>query len=159
MIRIAKLTDYAIVLLAHMARNTEQTVHATRDLAASSGLPMPTVRKVLKALSRGGLVVSQRGAQGGYGLAKAPRSISITAIIGAMEGPVALTECSTDCQGACEIERACPVRSNWQTINELVRRSLANITLADMAIPLPKPVLGPAQGGGKRVQLRLMAQR
>jgi len=157
MIRIAKLTDYAIVLLVFMARAAKGAVHAARDLADESGLPLPTVSKVLKCLSREGLVASHRGARGGYTLARAAAAIRISEIIAAMEGPVAVTECSGNCKVSCELERTCPVRDNWQVINDVVQRSLANFTLADMAHPLSKAPA--ARQSGKRVNLRLTSER
>ena len=159
MIRIAKLTDYAIVLLTYIARSGERSVNAARDLAAASHLPVPTVSKILKCLSLGGLLVSHRGVAGGYSLAKAAGTINIAEIIAVMEGPVALTECSTTCPGLCEIERVCPVRNNWRKINDVVVRSLENVTLLDMTQPLPKPSIEPARRPGGRLHLRLMAKR
>ena len=159
MIRIAKLTDYAIVLLTYIARDGERGVHAARDLAAESHLPVPTVSKILKCLSRGGLLVSHRGVAGGYSLAKTAGAINIAEIIAVMEGPVALTECSTTCPGLCEIERVCPVRNNWRKITDVVVRSLENVTLLDMTQPLPKPSIEPARRSGGRLHLRLMAKR
>ena len=76
-----------------------------------------------------------------------------------MEGPVALTECSTSCPGLCEIERVCPVRNNWRQINDVVLRSLESVTLLDMTQPLPKPSIEPAYHPGGRLQLRLPAKR
>lgn len=137
MIRIARLTDYAIVLLTYFARATEQ-VRTARDLAARTHIPLPTVSKLLKALSRGGLLVSQRGVKGGYTLARRPEEISIAAIIGVIEGPIAMTECSAHAPGLCELEPACPVRSDWRRINQAVQRALDGLTVADMTAPLPQ---------------------
>ena len=146
MIRITKLSDYAIVLLTYFARNAEQ-VHAARDLAARAHLPLSTVCKVLKSLSRGELLVSHRGVNGGYRLARRPEEISIAEIIAAIEGPIALTECSTSVPGLCELEPVCPVRSNWRRINKAVREALEALTLADMTQPLTQrsPTASPAQ--------------
>ncbi len=139
MIRIAKLTDYAIVLLSYFASDTDQPVHNARDLAEMARLPLPTVSKILKALSHGNIVVSQRGINGGYRLAREPRSISIADIIGAIEGPIAMTECSVEPAGLCELEGVCPVGANWQKINRVVGEALKGLTLADMAKPLAAP--------------------
>ncbi len=136
MIRIAKLTDYAIVLLSCFASDPEQPVHNARDLASKTGVPLPTVSKILKALARGDLVVSQRGVNGGYRLSRDAGAISIADIIAAVEGPIAMTECSVEPAGLCEREGACPVGANWQKINRVVGDALDGLTLADMARPL-----------------------
>jgi len=142
MMRIAKLTDYAIVLLTYFAPDGEGAVpggavsYSAPELAALAHLPLPTVSKILKALSRGGLLVSQRGVKGGYRLARPAQQVSIAEIIAVLEGPVALTECSTDVPGLCGLEPVCPVRNNWRKINEAVRGALERLTLAAMTRPL-----------------------
>src|SRR5258708_32242142 len=91
MIRMAKLTDYASVLMTYFAREAGRA-YTARDLAAEAHLPLPTVSKILKSLARGGILTSHRGLKGGYTIARAPEEISLTAIIVAMSGPMTLTE-------------------------------------------------------------------
>jgi FeS assembly SUF system regulator len=136
-IRIGKMTDYGIVLLSYFARGREPHVYNARELAVQSHLPLPTVSKILKVLSRGELLVSQRGVSGGYRLARPADTISVSEIIGLLEGPIAMTECSTTDTGLCEMEHHCPIRGNWRKINHVVHRALAQLTLADMTHPLP----------------------
>jgi Rrf2 family protein len=90
MIRIGKMTDYGIVLLSYFVHD-EKKAHNARDLSLESSLPLPTVSKILKGLSRAELLVSQRGVKGGYRLAFKPESISVATIIQALEGPIAMT--------------------------------------------------------------------
>jgi FeS assembly SUF system regulator len=136
MIRLSKLTDYGLVLMSHIARNKKRTLHTARDLAMESGLPVPTVSKLLRILQQGGFLVSQRGIKGGYSLARDPQEISVSDIIAALEGPVALTDCSTDITGLCDFERACPIKHNQQIINRVVRGALEKLTLSDLVHPL-----------------------
>ena len=136
MIRLSKLADYGIVLLTYFAQGDKDILTA-RDLAAQSRLPLPTVAKILKALCRGGLLISQRGVNGGYALARGASDISVVDIIATIEGPIAMTECSVTAPGLCEFEAACPVRSNWRRINDTVVQALAGLSLIDMKQPLP----------------------
>ena len=136
MIRLSKLADYGIVLMTYMARPQELVVHNARGLAERAGLPYPTVSKILKALSRAGLVVAQRGKQGGYALARPSRAISVLEVLAAIEGPVTLTECDAHAPGLCELEPTCPVRSNWAIISGTVRDALQRLSLHDMVAPL-----------------------
>lgn len=136
MIRIRKLTDYGIVLLTYFVGGGEPSVRTARELAAKAHLPLPTVSKILKALARSSLLISHRGIAGGYSLARAPEEISVAEIIAALEGPLALTECSASAPGLCDLEAVCPVRSNWRKINDVVRGALAQLSLADMKSPL-----------------------
>lgn len=142
MLRITKLTDYAIVVLADMMKPAPGDAHAARDVAKRTRIPQPTVSKVLKQLTRAGLVGSERGKNGGYRLARHPSEISVADIIDAVEGPIAVTECSTDATGACELEGCCALEANWVRINEVIRHALRDITLADMSRPI-EPALIP----------------
>ena len=135
MLRVSKLTDYATVLMTVLAESPDQLANAVA-LAERARLEPPTVSKVLKQLVHAGLVASQRGAAGGYRLARPPSSISVADIVAAMEGPIGMTECSVHV-GLCDHERHCGVRGNWRRISELVESALRNVTLADMLAPPP----------------------
>jgi FeS assembly SUF system regulator len=139
MLRMTKQADYAIVLLTRMANTPEQRFNATK-IASTTGLPQPIVSKILKLLTRQEILNSHRGVKGGYLLARSTDEISIAQIIEAVEGPIGITECVDDTPGACSQEPICPVRSNWQRINEAVRQALGQITLDEMGQPL-SPVL------------------
>ncbi len=128
------MTDYAVVLATHLA--SADRPQAARDLALHTQVPEPTASKVLKKLARSGVVSSQRGVKGGYTLARPAARIGIHEVIEAIEGPIAVTECSDEsADSACEYETRCEVRANWQRINHAVQRALAEISLADMAVP------------------------
>lgn len=134
MLRISKMTDYAVVLATHLA--VADGPHPARDLAVQTQIPEPTASKVLKKLARAGVVSSQRGARGGYSLARPAEQIGVNEVIEAIEGPIAVTECSDETtDSSCEYETSCGVRANWQRINLAVQRALSEITLADMAFP------------------------
>jgi FeS assembly SUF system regulator len=135
MFRMTKLTDYGIVILTHFANHDDRVAHTARELAQETRLPLPTVGKLLKQLSRGGLLVSHRGTKGGYTLVRPPQEITVSSIIAALEGPVSITECNTP--GMCEHERFCSVRPNWQVINRTILAALEGLTLAEMARPMP----------------------
>lgn len=134
MLRMAKLTDYGIVLLTQFAARQDATPMTARELSAQARLPLPTVGKLLKQLSHGGLLSSQRGTKGGYFLARPAQEITVAQIIEVLEGPMALTECQAP--GVCDQERFCSVKPNWLVINRTVRDALSNVTLADMARPM-----------------------
>lgn len=137
MLRIAKLTDYAIVLLAHLARHAHVCVHPTSELAEATSVPQPTVAKVMKALAKAELVVSVRGARGGYSLGRHPRDISVADVVAAVEGPVALTACSLAAGESCADEGHCQLSGHWPPINAAVVRALEGVTLDDLARPAP----------------------
>jgi FeS assembly SUF system regulator len=131
MIRMSKLTDYAIVILAHLAR-TSGTLTA-QDLATRSRVPLPTVSKLCKELAKAGLVISHRGRHGGYGLARSPEAISVAEIVEALEGPIALTECSQPGIVTCEIEATCVAKASWDPVSRAIHLALQRLPLSDIA--------------------------
>ena len=132
MIRLTKQADYGIVLVTQLAQ-TGQAPAA--ELAVQTHLPAPMVSKILKFLAKDGLLISHRGVRGGYELARSAAEISVADVILALEGPIALTECSEHSEHECSYEAYCRVRDNWQRINRAVRGALEDITIADMARP------------------------
>jgi FeS assembly SUF system regulator len=136
MLRLSKLTDYAVAVLVRLARMPE--VQTSPGIALATGIPEPTVAKVLKTLTAGGLVASQRGARGGYRLLRGLRDIPISDVITAIDGPIALTACVDGSPTECESRGLCPMHGRWDPVNEAIQHALASITLADMqesAIP------------------------
>jgi FeS assembly SUF system regulator len=130
-IRLSRISDYGIVLMAHLAGGATGPRNA-REVAAETQLPPPVVSKILKGLAREGLLVSHRGAKGGYSLARPPSEINAAEIISALEGPIGLTECTVH-PGQCVQEASCHVREPWQRINTVVREALAKVSLAHLA--------------------------
>ncbi len=130
MLRLSKLTDYAVVVLVRLSRG--EPVQTSPHIAAAIGLPEPTVAKVLKALAGSGLVASQRGARGGYRLMRSLRAVPISDVIAAIDGPIALTACVDGSTTSCESQELCPMRGRWDPVNQAIQQALSEITLADM---------------------------
>ncbi len=142
MLRMSKLTDYGTLVLAELSAADGELSSAHR-VATDTHLGQPTVSKLLKTLVRAGLVVSERGAQGGYALSRPASEISAAQIIDALEGPVTITQCSS-AHGLCDLESICRVGGAWQRINLSIRQALAEVSLSDLqtlAGPLPRPKL------------------
>ena len=134
MLRLNRITDYAVVVLTQMANEPDKRVTAPQ-LSEESNVPAPTVAKVLKALAKEGVLASQRGVNGGYRLARPAGDISMLEVIRALEGPISLTACVDGAEGDCNVELLCPVRGNWDRVNTAIRSALADVSLEDMAIP------------------------
>ena len=130
MLRLSRLTDYAVVVLVKLARTGGVT--RSPGLAAYPGSPYPPGATVLTGWARGGLVVSQRGARGGYRLDQKLETISITRVITVIDGPIAVTSCVDGGVGGCQAEQCCPIRGRWDIVNTAIRSTLDGITLAHM---------------------------
>ncbi|MDP9096258.1 MAG: SUF system Fe-S cluster assembly regulator [Pseudomonadota bacterium] len=148
MLRLSKLADYAVVVLARLS--FEGAVQTSPGIAAATGLPEPTVAKVLKGLAGGGLVASQRGARGGYRLARSLDQIHVGDVIAAIDGPVHLTACVDGARDRCEAEDVCGCRGGWDRVNDVVMQALGTISIADIvairavpnhSVPASEPVL------------------
>ena len=140
MLRISKLTDYAILMMVEMTRDGGMlSAHA---LAERVPVETPTASKVLKLLAGNGLLESYRGASGGYRVKREASDISVAEVIAAIEGPIAMTECSVE-EGLCSQEDQCELRGNWQRISLAVAQALREVSLAEMSAPMggkPNPL-------------------
>ena len=135
MLRLSKLTDYAVVVLIRLGevdRTAPDCIQTSPGLSAGTGVPEPTVAKVLKALATSGLVVSQRGARGGYRLMRPLSAITVADVIIAVDGPIALTACVDGSTSGCDVSSVCAVRGRWDLVNAVIQEALSAITLADM---------------------------
>ena len=138
MLRISKLTDYGTVVLAELASADRERVVSAAELANVTGIALPTVSKLLKSLGRADIVSSTRGAGGGYQLARAAATISAADIIDALEGPVSITECSSE-DSSCDYGHVCNVGGAWQRINTAIRSALEDVSLADLVTSNRRP--------------------
>lgn len=135
MIRLTNLADYAVVLMGHLARRDRRG--NASELAEETGLPVPTVSKILGAMSRAKLLASHRGLKGGFTLARPAGEITIADVIEAVDGPIALVHCIENAPGDCDYEPICTMRTHWQVINAAVKDGLERVTLADIAGDTP----------------------
>ncbi len=131
MVRISKLTDYGVLVMSYLAGMPGAAV-SVNELSNGLSLPAPTVSKVLKSLTKSGLLKSHRGPSGGYSLNRAPDQITLMEIINVLEGPLALTECSTT-NSQCVIESTCRLRDQWISINQFIYDSLGQIDLVKLS--------------------------
>lgn len=132
MFRLNRLTDYGVVVLSQMSRNPDD-LRTAPQIAQETGVPLPTVAKLLNALAHGRLIESHRGAAGGYTLNRPAEEISVAEIIQALEGPIALTACVEGAENDCDVASLCPMRGNWDRVNKAIHGALSEVTLADMA--------------------------
>lgn len=136
MISITKHSDYAIVMLAHLAKKPDALVSA-KEISEGSKLPYPTVSKLLKLLVKSELLSSIQGSHGGYRLKKNPIDISVASVIEAIEGPISMTECATGDHGKCKTQDSCSIQPHWMTINGVIKKSLENLAISTLSQPVP----------------------
>lgn len=134
MFKISRLTDYGVVLLCHLAESygKNSPPSSARDLARASGLPLPTVSKLLKILAKNKVIVAHRGALGGYELVQPPEKVSVLSLIEAFEGKPATTACMTQIPSNCAVDASCAHKGGWFLIHRKIAHLLAQISLAEL---------------------------
>ena len=132
MFKLNKMTDYAVVCLGVLARKPGYSMSAT-ELSKATGFTLYTVQKLLKILVvKSNLITAQRGAYGGYVLNKNSSQISVIEIIEALDGPISLTACVDSSESTCEAINICFLGGKWNKVNEIIRKSLNDISLYDL---------------------------
>ena len=134
MLKLNRLTDYAVVILSRLSKKPG-TVQTAGEISGGTGLPLPTVSKILKLMARSSLIASHRGVNGGYSLDRLAGEVRVAEIVEVLDGPIALTACVDGATEHCDIEASCPMRGNWNTVNEAIRTALDSVTLADLLDP------------------------
>lgn len=134
MFKISRLTDYGVIILRYLAQRSSNCAvpSSARDLAKMSGLPLPTVSKLLKLMAKNGLIEAKRGALGGYELVENPRLISLLRLIEIFEGPPLVTSCMSDTAHPCQIDNHCPQKSSWHVVHRRITEVLGDISLHEL---------------------------
>ncbi len=155
--RLSSLADYAVVMMSAAARHCGGIARLNATLLAEeTGVPLPTVQKLVSRLSAAGLIESTRGTGGGFRLSRPPAMISLADIIEAVEGPIALTSCVDGASQDCCVEQTCKVKPHWNAVNGAIRGALAGVSLASLSAqaPIESPVtLDPRLRGETRVSV------
>ena len=136
--RLSSMADYAVVTMSAAARHCGGARVSAQQLADETGLPVPTVQKLVSKLSAAGLLKAVRGAGGGLKLARPAAAISLADIVEAVEGPIALAPCSEHGRHDCTLEQACTVRPHWPVIDAALRGALAGVPLTRLSRPAAK---------------------
>ncbi|EGD59720.1 BadM/Rrf2 family transcriptional regulator [Novosphingobium nitrogenifigens DSM 19370] len=133
--RLSSMADYAVVAMSAAARRCGHARVSAQQLAEDTGLPVPTVQKLVSKLSAAGLLRSVRGAGGGLTLARPAAAISLADIVEAVEGPIAMAQCSDNSRHDCTIGQGCQVRPHWPAVDAALRHALAGVSLSQLAAP------------------------
>ncbi|NTZ43571.1 SUF system Fe-S cluster assembly regulator [Altererythrobacter sp. SALINAS58] len=157
--RLSNLADYAVVVMSAAARHCGSARISAAELAQETGLPAPTVQKLVSRLVSAGLLRSLRGAKGGLQLARPAAAITLVDIVEAVEGPIALTACvesgtATGGKRDCGMEDSCAVRPHWPMVNAVMRDALAGIPLTRLA-DLQAPAIEARSHGGSPARMEM----
>ena len=130
--RLSNMADYAVVVMSAASRHCGSARVSATELAAETGIALPTTQKLVSILSKAGLLRSSRGTGGGIKLARPAAAITLADIVEAVEGPIALTSCVDTGSHNCQMEGSCRIQPHWAVVNGAVRGALAEINLAGL---------------------------
>ena len=132
--RLTHLADYAVVMMTAAARRDAHARLSAAELSTETGVPLPTAQKLKGKLAAAGLLTSVRGFGGGFTLARGITEISLADIVEAVEGPIAMTQCSgSDEASDCALDAHCRVKPHMGMVGEKVRGALNAVTLQELA--------------------------
>lgn len=132
--RLSNMADYAVVTMSAAARHCGGARTSATELSDETGIALPTTQKLVSILSKAGLLRSVRGMGGGIQLARPAAAITLTDIIEAVEGPIAMTACaSAEAKHDCVMEGSCRVQPHWGVVNIAVRSALSGVSLASLS--------------------------
>jgi len=134
MIRVSRLADYAVLIIAYMSYN-EGNKFTASSITKSTGLTLHTVNKILSLLVKKKIIKGERGPKGGYMLLQNSNNISMRDLVEAIDGPVALTICVDDNDSKCNLYENCLTRDNWEIVNNVISDSLSKVKISQMRKP------------------------
>jgi FeS assembly SUF system regulator len=128
MLKITNLADYAVVLVCQISKSRSKLCN-TVQLSKYTNIPLPTVSKIMGALTRQKIVTSIRGVKGGFKLTRGADEITLADIIEALDGPIGLTNCAIEGEENCSIGEGCKVKGRWNSVNSSIRNTLAGVSV------------------------------
>ncbi|HUO59873.1 MAG TPA: Rrf2 family transcriptional regulator [Candidatus Acidoferrales bacterium] len=137
MLKLTKKADYGLIAMRHLAEHPTMGACSAKDLAELYSIPQEALAKILQRLAKAKLLVSQKGTDGGYALARDPKSISALEVIRAIEGPLFLTSCSLD-KGDCGQSHSCTVREPLLKVSRTIEEVLSQLTVWELTGPAPE---------------------
>jgi Rrf2 family protein len=153
MLRLTKKADYGLMALKYLAELAEpgdsgrpaQAVSASaKAIADAYHIPPQLLAKILQTLTRGGILVSTAGTNGGYSLARPASEINAFEVIRAIDGPLFITSCIT-IHGTCDLHGTCTIKEPLRKVNDAIKDMLSGLSIADLVEPIdtslpPAPV-------------------
>ncbi len=131
MLKLSKLTDYAVIVLGCLGKQVGKPVSAS-FVSKETGVPEPTVQKVLKLMAGAKIITAIRGASGGYIVPLALNCISIADVVEAIEGPLELNPCVNDDDNDCMLAKLYAPKNKWNKVNVAIKNTLDGIRVSDL---------------------------
>jgi Rrf2 family protein len=134
MLRLTKKADYGLMALKFLAERSDTPSLSAKDISDAYGIPAQLLAKILQRLTKAGLLRSHAGTNGGYALSRPPEDSTAFEVIGAIDGPLFITSCSTGPRG-CDLTDSCTIKAPLHKVNESISDVLKAIRVSDLCEP------------------------
>jgi len=138
-LQLTRGAEYAIRAMTYLARYPQGHVASLHEIGEAQDIPESFLAKILQSLVRSGLALSQRGAHGGFTLARPASDITMQQVIEAVDGPISVNQCVLSPQD-CARSASCVTHVAWLRAQSQLMDVLGSITLQSLA---PEPVIAP----------------
>ncbi len=129
--QITHQADYALRAMLYLSRLNKNARAATRLIAEEMQIPISFLAKIVSQLSIAGLINTSRGARGGVSLVREPQKISVLEVVEAIDGPIALNQCTHD-PSICPFGENCPIHETFCEAEEILVNKLKNTSFAEL---------------------------
>lgn len=136
LMQVSRRVDYALRAAINLARQPAGRASSVAEISAAEAIPKKFLEKILQDLIHAGLVVSRRGAHGGYALARAASDVSFRQVMEAVEGPIALNVCVGE-RNLCAVSVTCGMQHVWAEGQRRLIELFAATKLSDLIPPAP----------------------
>ena len=123
--QLSRKSDYALRAIRHLSGLPKGKLGSINSIAEAESIPREFLAKILKDLTRAGVLVSFQGVTGGYRLSKQPKDVSFLNVIEAIDGPIHLNLCTEQGNCACERANKCDMKDFWMTHEVAFKKALA----------------------------------
>lgn len=135
--------EYGIRAMAYLAQFPVGHVSSLRDVGGAQDIPESFLAKIFQSLVHAGLATSQRGAHGGFSLARPATEVTVRQVIEAIDGPISLNSCVLHPDDCCR-SSACAMHKVWEQAQERMMGVLDDVSLAQLVPGAPQPAAVPA---------------
>ena len=122
---MSRKSDYALRAVRYLSNLSADRLGSINSVSEAESIPREFLAKILKDLTRGGILVSYQGVTGGYRLARKPREISFLDVIEVIDGTIHLNLCTEGKSCNCSEYDTCPIRAFWEGQEQMFKRVLA----------------------------------
>jgi len=122
--RLSRKSDYALRAVRHFANLPKDKLGSISAVAESESVPREFLAKILKDLTRSGILVAYQGVKGGYRLARSAKDVTFLDVVEAIDGPIHLNLCTETSTCRCEKFGECTMRSFWEAQEKAFKSAL-----------------------------------